>query len=97
MAGNRKGANYNNFEIGGKGESMTVGGGGRKAGGRQRGGGGNVEKHFYDAGLQASQEEPMLTSSLSGKFGTSDGLDALTAGMNPDEESKGMLVDPLTN
>lgn len=37
----------------------------------------------------------MLTSSMSGKFGTSDGLDALTGGMNPDEEAKGMLVDPL--
>ena len=52
-AGNRKGANYSNFEMGGKGDSMPVGGGGggRKTGGRKRGGGGNVEKHFYDADL----------------------------------------------
>ncbi len=62
--------------------------GNRKAGGRKRGGGGTVGSAFYDGALTASQPEPVLESSISGKLG--DLMSGVTR-VQSDEENKAMF------
>ncbi len=62
--------------------------GNRKAGGRKRGGGGTVGSAFYDGALTASQPEPVLEQSISGKLGES--MSGIT-GVQSEEENKAMF------